>query len=70
MDDIETIQEYKALLYPVQNTCGYKGSIVDAWFNHTPVITTPFGAEGFFEDTSESSYAADSKGDVYNGFLK
>jgi O-antigen biosynthesis protein len=52
MPDTQDLQRYRALLYPVQYTTGTKGAIVESWFQHTPVVTTPIGAEGLFLETS------------------
>jgi hypothetical protein len=46
------------MLYPISNTTGTKGAIVEAWFHHTPVVTTPIGAEGLFLETSEPKFSA------------
>jgi hypothetical protein len=52
MEDTADLQKYRALLYPAQYATGIKGAIVEAWFQHTPVVTTPIGAEGLFLETS------------------
>jgi O-antigen biosynthesis protein len=48
LEETEELQKYRAVLYPVQHACGGKGAISEAWFHHTPVVTTPIGAEGYF----------------------
>jgi hypothetical protein len=48
VDDTEEIQRHKAVLYPLRSSCCLKGAISEAWFQHTPVVTTPIGAEGYF----------------------
>lgn len=44
LDDTQNLQRYRALLYPIQYTTGTKGAIIESWFQHTPVVTTPIGA--------------------------
>jgi len=44
IENTEEIQKYRAILYPISHTTGTKGAIVEAWFHHTPVVTTPIGA--------------------------
>ena len=44
MQDLADIQKYRAFLYPLQYTTGTKGVIIESWFHHTPVVTTPVGA--------------------------
>ena len=70
MDDLQDIQKYRALLYPIQYTTGTKGAIVESWFRHTPVVTTPIGAEGLFDETSMPLFSANAKGQPHGGFFK
>lgn len=48
LEESDELQTYRAVLYPLQHSCGGKGVLTEAWFHHTPVITTPIGAEGYF----------------------
>lgn len=48
MKDLNQLGKYKYMLAPLFFGAGVKGKICDSWFNHTPVITTPIGAEGLF----------------------
>jgi hypothetical protein len=48
LEHIEEVGKYIAMLAPLRFGAGIKGKIIDAWFEHTPVITTPIGSEGMF----------------------
>ena len=70
MEDTQDIQKYRALLYPSRWATGSKGAVVESWFQHTPVVTTPVGAEGLFMETSEPLFSAGDRGQVSEGFFK
>jgi glycosyltransferase involved in cell wall biosynthesis len=48
------LSQARILLAPLRVGAGIKGKILDAWKVGTPVITTPIGAEGFFDSGAES----------------
>ena len=41
------------MLYPCKYTAGLRAKVIDSWYNHVPVITTPIGAEGNFLETCD-----------------
>jgi hypothetical protein len=45
------------MLYPAQHSAGLKSKVIDSWLHHTPVVTTPVGAEGMFFEAVEAKYA-------------
>lgn len=55
LTDAEEIGKYIAMLAPLRFGAGVKGKIVDAWMEHTPVVTTPIGSEGMFLETIDES---------------
>lgn len=48
MKEPEKLSEYKALLYPCVFSAGSHIKVLQSWFEHLPVVTTPIGAEGLF----------------------
>ena len=44
MEDTIDLSKYKALLAPYSYSVGLRGKIMEAFFNHLPVVTTPVGA--------------------------
>ena len=56
-NDVEVLQRYKVMLYPARYSVGLKSKVIESWLHHTPVVTTPVGAEGMFFETMEAKYA-------------
>ena len=56
MKDLKQLGKYKYMLAPLFFGAGVKGKICDSWFEHTPVITTPIGAEGLFLEQYDNFY--------------
>ena len=53
IDDLEEIEKYRMLLAPLRYHVGVPGKIIDSWFYHTPVVTTPYGSESLFFECPE-----------------
>lgn len=51
MENLTRLGKYRALLAPLSVGAGIKGKITDSWFNLLPVVTTPIGSEGLYDNT-------------------
>jgi Ni,Fe-hydrogenase I large subunit len=67
-EDLEIIQRYRVMLYPAVYSVGLKSKVVESWLHHTPVVTTPVGAEGMFFEALEARYAV-SQAEHDSGFV-
>jgi hypothetical protein len=56
------------MLYPARFSTGLKSKIVESFLHHTPVVTTPIGAEGMFYEMLEPKYAQ-SQSETDSGFI-
>ena len=84
MQDLKSLRKYKVLLAPIRYGAGVKGyiwslvfqiikdlirKITDSWAHGLPVVTTPLGAEGLFEETFNNNKEyrkINLKSDFYN----
>lgn len=56
------------MLYPARWSVGLRSKIIESWLHHTPVVTTPVGAQGMFFEMLEAKYAL-SQSENDSGFV-
>lgn len=55
LESSDDVSRYRAVLYPCLHSVGPRTKILESWLNHLPVVTTPVGAEGVFEESLDMS---------------
>jgi len=51
--DLSIMYKHRVCLAPLRFGAGIKGKILDSWWHGLPVCTTPIGAEGLCDDSSD-----------------
>lgn len=68
MQDTSELSSYKSMLYPTSFSTSTHFKVLESWFNHLPVVTTPIGAEGLFLEPVDPQFVSSAKEFSENAF--